>query len=322
MLLKQQTETDHFCVFEDEPLAVLRFCCGEALSLFNTPQYVALQAAGQIVTFVLTDTMGLDAIGVFNLYIIDNKAITPKRGSFGSFELTQNISHSTFTKWLNFIENYLKNKGINTLEIKHFPVCYQPQKAAFIKRGLLRNQFKMQALDSSFLEITSAAFSTKLYPAERRRLRKCTHAGFTFEHWPQPDAAQVFEFISRSRALLHYSLSFTVDELRQWLLVFPENYLVFCVKDGPKIASLALAVKVKDKVLYNFCPADDMAYRPFSPAVALNEGLYRYCQIEGYKILDLGVSIDDKGLPKASLARFKRNLGAKISPKIWFLKQF
>jgi hypothetical protein len=105
------------------------------------------------------------------------------------------------------------------------------------------------------------------------------------------------------------------------LEVFPNHFRVFCVKDADTIASLTLAVRVGEKVLYNFCPADNLAYRTFSPSVLLNKGLYEYTKNEGVTILDLGVSVDAKGFPKPSLSRFKHNLGAKDSEKQIFTKK-
>jgi lipid II:glycine glycyltransferase (peptidoglycan interpeptide bridge formation enzyme) len=105
-----------------------------------------------------------------------------------------------------------------------------------------------------------------------------------------------------------------------WLKAFSAHFRVFCVKDADTIASLSLAVRVGEKVLYNFCPADNLSYRTFSPAVLLHKGLYEYAKNENITLLDLGISVDADGLPKPGLSRFKHNLGAKDSEKYVFRK--
>ena len=93
------------------------------------------------------------------------------------------------------------------------------------------------------------------------------------------------------------------------------------VFDGPTLAALTVAVRVRPDILYNFLPADNPIYRPFSPAVLLTHGLYAHCQQAGIALLDLGVSVDDHRQPKPGLLRFKRNLGAEESVKTVWEKQ-
>ena len=129
-------------------------------------------------------------------------------------------------------------------------------------------------------------------------------------------------------------MTFELEELQTWFRLFscsgfvtqnqidqdlqsvPKNiYQVFCVKDNQKIIALTITVNVAGGILYNFCPADDLTYRTFSPAVLLTKGLYEYCQKKKIKCLDLGISIDSEGQPKPDLLRFKKNLGAVNSEK-------
>ncbi len=56
--------------------------------------------------------------------------------------------------------------------------------------------------------------------------------------------------------------------------------------------------------------------------VLLNSYLYEYAQSEGIVLIDLGVSLDHTGREKASLMRFKENLGAERSEKVTYEKVF
>ncbi len=310
-------------IFENEPEALHRFRLRWEPWLFNTPLHVTHQEASQVYTFVLTDSpTQSEAHGVFHLFVQDAKGVSPYRASFGSFEVAEYVSHADFSAWLASIELFAKNQGITDLEIKHYPNCYNPARSTFIRRGLLRQGFGIiHSIDNQFIEIKEADFDQGLHASERRRLRKCLRAGFRFEEWSNPSSQEVYEFIQHHRQLLGYSLSFSFEQLKIWQEIFPDHFRVFCVKDVDTIASLTLTVRVGEKVLYNFCPADNLSYRNYSPAVLLNKGLYEYAAKEGITILDLGVSMDSEGKTKPSLRRFKHNLGAKDSEKQIFTKK-
>lgn len=97
--------------------------------------------------------------------------------------------------------------------------------------------------------------------------------------------------------------------------------MVFTVRDGAQLAALTVAVRVRSDILYNFLPASPLAYRPFSPMVMLLDEVVAYCRRQNIRVLDLGTSLDGDHQPKASLMRFKRNLGAQESPKLIFEKR-
>lgn len=309
-------------VFENEPEVLDHFRCRWGPWLFNTPLHVTHQKASLIYTFVLTDAdTQSEAHGIFHLFVQDTQGVSPYRASFGSFEVAEYISHADFSEWLTSIELFVKNQGICSLEIKHYPNCYNPARSTFIRRGLLRHGFEIiESIDNQFIEITESNFEQGLHASERRRLRKCLRAGFRFEEWKNPSAQEVYEFIHHNRQLLGYTLSFSFEQLQMWLDIFPNHFQVFCIRDADTLASLTLTVRVGEKVLYNFCPADNLSYRNYSPAVLLNKGLYEYAKNEGITVLDLGISIDSEGKVKPSLRRFKHNLGAKDSEKQVFRK--
>ena len=98
--------------------------------------------------------------------------------------------------------------------------------------------------------------------------------------------------------------------------------LIFCVKDRENIACLTLTVRVNEGILYNFCPADNLDYRTYSPSVMLTEGLYEFSQRSGIGVLDLGISVDADGNLKPTLVRFKENLGGVVSEKWTFKRDY
>ncbi len=202
-------------VFENEPEALHHFRLRWTSWLFNTPLHVRYQGASLIYTFVLTDNdTQSEAHGLFHLFVQDTKGVSPYRASFGSFEVAEYVSHADFSEWLAFIELFAKNRGISSLEIKHYPSCYNPARSTFIRRGLLRHGFEIaQSIDNQFIEIKETNFERGLHASERRRLRKCLRAGFRFEEWSNPSAQEVYDFIQYNRHLLGYTLSFSFEQL-------------------------------------------------------------------------------------------------------------
>ncbi|HAO48851.1 MAG TPA: GNAT family N-acetyltransferase [Runella sp.] len=310
-------------VFDNDPTALTRFRGRWSPWLFNTPLHVVHQQAEQVYTFVLTDAETQQELyGFFHLFVQNQQGVSPLRASFGSFEVAEVVSHADFSFWLNSVESFAVSQGIKSLSIRHYPSCYHPARSSFIKRGLVRHGFQLsQSSINHYISVTSQPFETALHASERRRLRKCLQAGFRFEEWVSPSAEQVYQFIAHNRQRLGYSLSFREEQLRLWLTIFPEIFRVFCIKNGEEIASLGLTVRVGKNVLYHFCPADNLAYRQYSPSVLLTKGLYEFSQQEGVTILDLGISVDAAGQPKTSLARFKRNLGAQECEKWQFERE-
>ena len=97
-----------------------------------------------------------------------------------------------------------------------------------------------------------------------------------------------YELIRRFRLSRGLSLSLELESVRAMFVHFPEACKVFVVKDQEKIIAATIAIVVNDQILYNFYPAHDAAYQTFSPVVMLTDGLYRFCQQQGFALLDLG----------------------------------
>ena len=98
----------------------------------------------------------------------------------------------------------------------------------------------------------------------------------------------------------------------------PEYYLLFGLYSGERLISVVVSVLVDRGILYNFYPGDDVQYRDHSPMVMLLDGIYRYCQTNAIRILDLGISSVD-GVLNPGLYRFKKNCGSIDSWKSTYL---
>lgn len=315
----------NFLVFKNQPQRLQEFEIDWSISFFNSQQYTDYQDTNETYTFVLADDSKQKALAFFHLFIDHKKGISPKQGSYGSIEISKNLSIVFTQNFVKSIIDFCQKLCLESIEIKHYPVCYDTKRSHIIEMTLFQSGFKVKTnYENLHLEVSDIPFENTIHSSEKRRLQKCVKAGFIFEEIQQPDTEQVYSYISDSRTTLGYKVTFQLDDLQAWFRLFSSSniYQIFCVKHNQKIVAMSIIVNVLDGVLYNFCPADDLTYRRFSPAVMLTKGLYEYCQTNGIKLLDLGVSIDANGQFKPTLSKFKQNLGAVSSQKKTYVFTF
>lgn len=286
---------------------------------FNEEAQLRQQDSGSfhLLTALNTHTHQADArCAVF----VDNElASSPKLAPFGSVEFIDALPERTLIELLDTLEEQVRRMELPLLRLTNYPHCYAPRQANRLVRELQRRQYQLvDELVNFHFNVTPEPLCGRMHASERRRLAKCRRAGFEVGRWASPPVDEVVQFIQRSRNQQNYPLTINPERLAYLLEHFPEQYLVLVVRDGPDIAALTVAVQVRHDILYNFLPAANLAYRPYSPAVLLTQGLYAYCQQQGITLLDLGVAVDEHRRPKPSLMQFKRNLGAHESPKmVW-----
>lgn len=318
-------ERCHVLVFENQPHALNHFQITWQPWVFNSPQYAHYQSEdAQLFTFILTNLAQTQALAFFHLFVKPHQKTgnSPALAPFGGLEIKPKLPPGLLDYFVQEMGDFCQKLSLESCQIKLFPNCYDAPNAKKIANSLRKNGFKVvQAFENQHIVVSDAPFQTQLHASERRRLQKCERAGFVFEEWVQPDLAAVYAFIAKNRQALGYAITFDYAALVAWFGLFSDQYHLFCVKNGQQIVALTVAVRVGSGVLYNFCPADCLHYRAFSPTVLLTAGLYHYCQQNAIQILDMGVSIDANGQPKESLQRFKCNLGAKSSQKLIFAKQ-
>ncbi|AQG82533.1 hypothetical protein AWR27_16240 [Spirosoma montaniterrae] len=286
---------------------------------FNELAHVRQQYSGpsHLLVAVNQQTGRSDARCAF--FINNNQAISPIAAPFGSVEFTDKLPDATLKCLLDQLVETARLMGVSALRLVNYPHSYAPAQAERLTTQLLQSGFHVSnTYQNHSLAIDDDPFTGKIHSSERRRLRKCERAGFTFDHWVNPDIDALTGFIAETRRQQGYRLTLTPERLTRLLRQFPDKFPVFVVHDGPALAALTVAVRVRDNILYSFLPASSPDYRSFSPAVMLTNGLYNYCQHQRIQLLDLGVSLDNDRQPKSTLMRFKERLGAKASEKLVF----
>ena len=299
--------------------AIPEFC--QPGFFFNEPAHLQQQQDGRfyLLTAVNQTTRRAEARCAF--FIRHEEAVSPGAAPFGSIEFAETLPDKVLDTFLRELSTTAQAAKATVLRLINYPHCYAPQQANRLTGMLLRHGFLVrEANQNFFLPVINQHFDHIIEPEQRRRLQKCRKAGFRFSQWAIPDFAETIDFLKETRRQKGYRLTICPERLTNLLHTFPNQFLVFAVTDGPNLAALTVAVRVRHDILYQFMPASHPAYRTFSPVVMLTDGLFSYCQQQGIRLLDLGVSLDSDHQPKPSLMRFKRNLGALESPKLVFEK--
>jgi hypothetical protein len=289
--------------------------------LFNELPHVHQQNNGcvHLLSALNTATRLVEARCYFSVQ--STKAVSPAAAPFGSIEFAGNLPDHVLNDFIQRLTQVAANVGAKTLQLVNYPHCYAPVQADKLTGLLVKQGFSLTETSGNFhIPVTNQPFEQTITSAEYRRLQRCQHASFQFNEWLNPDIDFVTSYLVKARMLQNYPLSIPASRLADLLCLFPDKFVVFVVKDGSTVAALTIAVRVRKDILYYYLPASHPDYRSFSPMVMLIAGLYRYCQQHGISLLDLGVSLDNNRLPKPSLMRFKRNVGAQESLKLTFEK--
>ena len=305
--------------YNPRPADIPEFCqCG---FFFNEQEHLQQQyhEPFHLLTALNQTTRQAEARCAF--FVCSDGAISPMAAPFGSIEFTETLPDSVLDDLLRSLQETARVAGASSLRLVNYPHCYAPDQANRLTNKLFQDGFRVVETDQNFfIPVVDESFERTIDAAERRRLRKCRNANFRFSHWQNPDIDEVVSFLRDTRQQQGYRLTISPERLAGLLTTFPNQFCVFAVKDGPKLAAITVAVRVREDILYNFMPASHPDYHTFSPMVMLTDGLFAHCQQEGIRLLDLGVSLDSNRQPKPSLMRFKRNLGAQTSPKLIFEK--
>ena len=305
---------------DPQPFEIPAFC--QNGFFFNESKHLCQQNEGcfHLLTALNRITRRAEARCAF--FMCSGEAVSPAAAPFGSIEFAETLPEPVLNDFLHSLVDVARLAEAATLRIVNYPNCYAPEQANRLTINLMNHGFRqIEANQNFFLPITDQAFSDTIASAERRRLRKCREAGFQVNYGQMPNVNEMIAFLQETRRQKGYPLTINPERLRELLTNFPNQFTVFTVNDGDKLIAVTITVRVRPDILYNFLPASHPDYQTFSPTVMLTDTLYSYCQKQGIRLLDLGISLDHNRQPKPGLMRFKRNLGAQESPKLVFEKQ-
>lgn len=281
------------------------------VSLFNTPAHLRLQSREGWKTFYIRHNKTGINHGFIHVHVTGKTASSPLRSSFGSFEFDPGLSGDVLFSFIAFVEQSLKDSGVSRLVIKNPPLEYDPENLSLLITFLMNRGFR----------VSDAAVGSVLKPAsvlpdkwEARKLRQSKAANLSFSQRQVTDLEEIYKFILSCRETKGYSLSMTMEALAETVSCTPDKFLLFTVTEGDRLAAASIAIRVNDRVLYNFYSDHHADFDALSPVVMLIDGMGKWCVSNSVSMLDLGTSAKD-GMPNFPLLDFKLRLGAIPTPK-------
>lgn len=302
--------TDHFpndFAFDFEPY------------LYNSPQFLELSATSPS-TFYILQPKKKKVLARCHFFIIDTAAFSSYRSPFGGMEMHERLSLDLISKFIAFIEKALKSKGVKTIRITQSPFVYSPGSTSKITNSYLRAGYQITHPDlNHHISINNQGFGQKIYPMERRKLKKALEKEFVFMEESIDALEKVYAFIQLCRKEKQQNLNIALADLHNAMEAMPESYKIFIVKEGDELIAASIIVLVNKRIAYNFLPASLSTHNKWSPMVFLLNHIYEWCQVKSIEIFDLGIS-SVGNTPQSSLIQFKERMGGEAGLKCTFYK--
>ena len=277
--------------------------------VFNSPEFQSLKT-GESKYFVLFDQEQPIARICFR---IDNyQAISGYQATFGSIDADSRLPEETAKYFAEQVCMSLETNGIQKIIIKHWPEYYEGTHN--LSEIYCEVGFEEIVSEINQHLVVQEEFKLLIRKNERKKLNQSIKQGYIFRPLSIEDLTAVHLLVTETRERKGYPVSMNYDELHETMKILPDNYLLFGLFDQDKLIATSVSIRVSQDILYNFYHADDISYRSTSPLVMLVQEIYHYCQQNGIKILDLGVS-STNGLINQGLFNFKKNLGCISSRK-------
>ncbi|GHN01411.1 hypothetical protein WSM22_29000 [Cytophagales bacterium WSM2-2] len=218
-------------------------------------------------------------------------------------------------------EKKLREEGVRRIVIKDTPQIYRPQQSAMLTVLLSDLDFKITRNEiCSSVNVDKILWEEKISKDELYHLKRCQREGLEFHQIPLSKLDGVYRFIEQSRHERGMTLSLTLDQMKTTVSSCPNDFLLFGVFQNREMVAAAIAIKVNDRILYDFYYGHSKASNHLSPVVLLLHKQYAFCQANGFGLLDLGTSsLENK--TNFSLLNFKTQVGGALSMKLTFQKE-
>lgn len=287
--------------------------------IFSKQSHLALQS-DEWLTFYLLRKPNQKVMAQVAFHISDHTALSPVRAPFGSFLFSEKLSPSDLYEFVQQLEIRLKKLNVRVVSIVEPPLYYR--KAGELLQTIFINLgYRISLAElSTGIRIDRISFDEKIEVWERRKLKQAKEKGAHSKMLPLEELENVYNLIKKCKDQRGYQLSMSLTELQATVNAFKKDFILSGVFHNKELIAASIAIRVRADILYNFYSGHLKKFDSISPVVTLIRGLYRYCEQNNYKLLDLGTSTLH-GQPNFSLLEFKLRLGAVPSMKLTFEKQ-
>jgi hypothetical protein len=245
---------------------------------------------------------------------------SPLKGTYAGF-VHDNLSIIELEEFYEAVEDRLKFHGARKVEILLPPVAHDVQSCTNQLYILRKNNFKITKFDLNYsLNIDNKRFEELISYGNRKRVKKCERFNLLCERLELNELRNVYDTIYQNRKSKGYPMTMSFAEVEKMAKLFPENILLFGVKDINKIIASAFCLMVNPSTLYVLYWGELIEYSSYSPVAIIAKSIYEFCQANQINTFDIGTSSINLE-PNYGLIRFKRNLGFSESAKFTLTKE-
>jgi hypothetical protein len=245
---------------------------------------------------------------------------SPGRGSYGGFDIDEELNCTEITRFVNLAEEQLRGLGARRLEVVLPPFCYAPERGALVFNALAGLGYVVQRHElNQSISLQHARILAKGSGNNRTRLNKAVREGVTATRLIPAEYRSAYEVLAESRHKKNYTLSMSWADVTEMLEAFPKAVRFFGAWHGGKMVGAALCVVINPQVLYLYTWGEVAGIERLSPVTVIADMLCSHARAEGFRILDLGTS-SLHGVVNPGLFAFKKTLGAMPSIKLFLGK--
>lgn len=290
-------------------------------TIFHNTRHLFLQEEANWHTYYILhhETRAIHAI--IHFHIVGEEAKSPLQSPFGSVLFSDQLPVQVLFKFLIFVEDQLRLKGVKDITIKNPPELYFPGRMATLQVLLFNLNYNVSRAEiGSMISVNDGVYLDKLEQWERRKYHMAIKKDLVAKQLSLDQLEEVYKFIAQCRELQSRKLSLSLEQLKKIVDAFPDRFILFSIYQQDMLVAASINIVVTQHVLYNFYGAHDRQFNKLSPVVMLMDALYTYCQTHKLTYLDLGTSAIGNE-PNFSLIDFKIRLGAQSTQKLTFQKK-
>ena len=290
-------------------------------TIFHNTRHLFLQDDANWYTYYILHQQTRTTHARIHFHIAGEEAKSPLQSPFGSVLFSDQLPVQVLFKFLVFVEEQLRLKGVKQVTIKNPPELYFSGRMAVLQVLLFNLNYQVSRAEiGSMIPVDEKVYLDKLEQWERRKYHMALKKDLVPRQVSLDQLKEVYQFIAQCRELQSRRLSLSLEELMRIADAFPDRFVLFAIYQHDVLVAAAINIVVTQHVLYNFYGAHDKRFNKLSPVVMLMDALYTYCQMHGLTYLDLGTSASGNE-PNFSLLDFKVRLGAQSTQKLTFQKK-
>lgn len=256
-----------------------------------------------------------DSGGIFIFcYNVSTILQSPGLATFGGFWPVKSFYYSPKIYRELFIEVMKEFSGIKLVKIVLPPATFFPGIFAEQLSALKSLESYLTCVDYNFSITVNDWSRAQLSHGNRKKVRRFFELGGTISLGNSEDINQSYSTLVENRELRGVKLSMSQKLFKRGLLELSESYQLIVAKLEGTVIATAYVVKITPSYAYVLFWGEKPKFRTLSPVASILNFLIDWSKKNKIETLDLGVS-SNQGLLDLNLARFKYNLGAKVSEK-------